>query len=157
METLKQDNANKQKRIEKIEQEQQCQQCSIRNLDIKTDDFEQQRYASHLQVVGMSEHDGKDDVKNFIKLSREKLGIKIKPSEIEEVTRLGRKGNKARHLIVKFQSKETKEKVQSERKKLITQSDAAANIYLNDRLTKHRQNVLFAARKLVRGKRLFAA
>ena len=31
------------------------------------------------------------------------------------------------------------------------------NDYLNDRLTKHQQNVLFAARKLVRGKRLFAA
>ena len=40
---------------------------------------------------------------------------------------------------------------------MITNPVASTNIYLNDRLTKHRQNVLFAARKLVKGKKLFAA
>ncbi len=44
-----------------------------------------------------------------------------------------------------------------ERKKLITSTDPARNIYINDRLTGHRQNVLFAARKLVKSRKIFAA
>ena len=36
-------------------------------------------------------------------------------------------------------------------------ASSAGNIYLNDRLTEHRQNVLYAARKLVKAQKIFAA
>ncbi len=44
-----------------------------------------------------------------------------------------------------------------QRKKLVKDPNPSKNVYINDRLTKHRQNVLFAARKLVKNKSLFAA
>ncbi len=141
-----------------MEYEHQQQHNTITALRIQIDECEQQNYASHLQVVGLSDEDEKQDAKRFVKLSKEKLGLKIKESDIEKTTRLGKKkAGKLRPLLVKFKTADTKERIQGERSKLVNHSSRTSNVYLNDRLTKHRQNLLFAARKLVKGRKLFAA
>ncbi len=160
IEALKQDNVKKQRRIEKLEFHHSQQQSKTTCLESKMDDFEQQSYDTHLQVVGLPESDENQcDTKKFMKLCKDKLGVKIKASDIEETTRLGRKKNdgKARHLLVKLKTQDIKDKVQKDRSKLVTHAAGASNIYLNDRLTKYRQNLLFAARKLVKDKKLFSA
>ena len=49
------------------------------------DEFQQQSYDKHLQIVGMSEcSDGSDDTKQIVKLSKEKLGIKLKPTDLDK-------------------------------------------------------------------------
>ena len=58
---------------------------------------------------------------------------------------------------MKPKTQEVKDKIQKDRSKLLTNTNGTPKIFLNDRLTKHRQNLLFAARKLVKDKRLFAA
>ncbi len=50
-----------------------------------------------------------------------------------------------------------RDKIFEHRKKTVTNSSPSENIYFNDQLTKHRQNLLFAARNLVKSKKLFAA
>ena len=102
--------------------------------------------------------DGSEDTKQLVKLSKEKLGIKLKPSDLEEVTRLGKKSDsKTRNVVVKFKDKSMRDKLFDSRKKSITDRNPKNNIYINDRLTQHRQHLLFAARKLVKSKNLFAA
>ena len=159
IETLKQENKKKQRRIEILEFQHSQQLSTITSLNLKMDEFEQQSYAPELQVVGLQEPDeNNNDPKKFIKLCRDKLGVKLKTSDIEQTTRLGRKTDgKTRHLLVKLKTQEVKDKIQNNRSKLVTNTNGSPKIYLNDRLTKHRQNLLFAARKLVKDKKLFAA
>ncbi len=97
--------------------------------------------------------------KNFIKMSKNSLGVKLKQSDIREIVRLGRKKDKGqpRNAIIKFHDKSTREKVHEQRKKLLTHKDPKRNVYINDQLTKHRQNMLYAARHLVKSKKLFGA
>ena len=79
--------------------------------------------------------------------------------DIKETTRLGRvqKTGKPRNIVVSFTSESCRNLVYKERKKLVTSTDPRRNIYINDRLTEHRQNVLYTARKLVKSHKIFAA
>ena len=58
---------------------------------------------------------------------------------------------------MKFQDKALRDKIYESRKKSITNPDPKKNTYINDQLTSHRQNLLFAARKLAKTKKIFAA
>ncbi len=58
---------------------------------------------------------------------------------------------------MKFNSKETKQKIFKEKKKLITPGSPTKSVYLNDSLTQHRQQLLYAARQLVKTRKLYAA
>ncbi len=111
-----------------------------------------------IQIVGLPEvNDDTDDVKQFVKLTKDKLGVKIKPTEVT-MYRLGkRKSDKARNAIIRFKEKQTRENVYNKRKNLIKPGNQTSSIYLNDSLTPHRQQLLFAARKMVKAHRLFAA
>ncbi len=132
-------------------------QQKVRELKLKMDSFEQSQHKSSIQIVGLPESE--DDTKTIMKLSKEKLGVKLKTVDIKETTRLGKvqKTGKPRNIVVSFTSESSRNLVYKERKKLITSNDPMRNIYINDRLTEHRQNVLYAARKLVKSHRIFAA
>ncbi len=121
------------------------------------DSFEQDRHKSSIQIVGLAETE--DDSKAILKLSKDKLGIKLKSADIEDITRLGKKQNSGqpRSIVVKFRSEGTRNQVYDNRKKLISSSNPKRNIYINDKLTNHRQHVLYAARKLVKSHKLYAA
>ena len=53
--------------------------------------------------------------------------------------------------------KETRQKIYNERKKLAINGNPRKSVYLKDALTQHRQELLYAARQLVKQKRLYAA
>ncbi len=103
--------------------------------------------------------DDESDIKQFVKISKEKLGVKLKPSDIKEITRLGKRPDKGapRNVIIKFQEKAIRGKVYGQKKRLSINKDPKKNVYLNDHLTQHRQNLLYAARQLVKSKKIFAA
>ncbi len=149
----------KQRRIEKLEHENCQKNSEIKSLQLQLDRVQQERYDHYLQLVGLPEgKDKNDDVKQIVKLSKEKLGIKLKSSDLKEVTRLGKKNEaKTRNVLVKFQDKALRDKIYESRKKSITNPDPKKNTYINDQLTSHRQNLLFAARKLAKTKKIFAA
>ncbi len=132
-------------------------QQKVRELKLKMDSFEQDQHKASVQIVGMPENE--DDVKTFMKLSKEKLGVKLKSGDIGNVTRLGKiqKTGKPRSVVIKFRNESTRNLVYEQRKKLITNKDPNRNIYINDKLTEHRQNVLYASRKLVKAHKIFAA
>ena len=87
-----------------------------------------------------------------------KLRLPFKPSDIVEFNRMGKKSAiKARNIIVQLKDKPLREKLYEECKKLITPGNPAKSMYINDCLTKHRQQLLYTARQLVKRKKLFAA
>ncbi len=112
-----------------------------------------------MQIVGLPESkDEGDDTKQLTKLLKEKTGLKIKVSDVVEMRRLGKKNEiKTRNVIATFREKEIREKIYKERKKLIIPGNPTKSIYLNDSLTQHRQQLLYVARKLVKGRKLYAA
>ncbi len=156
---LQQNDMRQKRRIEQLQQEKAEIRSKLRDFEIKADAAEQHCYQKNLQVVGFPESKDNDDVKQFIKLGKEKLGVKIKASDIKQITRLGKRkdGGTPRNVLISFCDKATKEKICVNKKKLALNKDPKRNIYLNDHLTKHRQHLLYAARQLVKSKRLFAA
>ncbi len=156
---LTEDCNKKQRRIERLEYEKCQNEGEIKTLKLQLDKIQQEKYDHSLQVVGLPEsQNNSGDIKQIVRLSKEKLGIKLKANDLEEVTRLGKKNeSKTRNTVLKFKDKSLRDKVFESRKKTITNSDPKKNIYINDKLTKHRQNLLYAARNLVKAKKLFAA
>ncbi len=158
IEQLTTDCQKKQRRLERIEHECSQKDNQIKTLRLELDDLQQQKHDHSLQVVGLPEVESNaDDIKQIIKLSKDKLHIKLKSSDFE-VIRLGKKRELAtRNTLLKFKEKSLRDKIFEQRKKTVTYANPGKNIYFNDQLTKHRQNLLFAARKLVKSKKLFAA
>ncbi len=161
VELLELDLKEKNRRIERLEHNNRQRDCQIKVLKLQVDSFQQQSYDHCLQLdlVGMPEcKDDNDDSKQIIKMTRDKLGIKLKPNDLEEVKRLGKKReSKSRNIVMKFKDKSLRDKVYEHRKKSITDPNPRNNIYINDKLTQHRQSLLYAARNLVKTKKLFAA
>ncbi len=148
----------KQRQLERLEHECCQKDHQIKSLRLQLDELHQQTHDHSLQVVGLPEVESvADEMKQIIKLSKEKLHIKLKSGDFE-VTRLGKKKEtKTRNTLLKFKDKSLRDKIFEHRKKTATNSSPSENIYFNDQLTKHRQNLLFTARNLVKSKKLFAA
>ena len=93
-----------------------------------------------------------------MKLSKDKLGVKLKSTDIKCAHRLGKqKPNKHRDLVVSFNESAVREGFYQNRKKTSSNKDPKQNIYINDRITHHRQELFYSARKLCRSKKVFAA
>ncbi len=94
------------------------------------DKLQQERYENSLQLVGLPESQSDtEDIKQVIKLSKEKLGIKLKSSDLQEVTRLGKKNrSKPRNLTLKFRDKSVRNNMYERQKKTMTNSDPSKNI-----------------------------
>ncbi len=160
IEYLKSENMKKQRRIERLEYENSKRQSEIRDLKLMLDELQQKDLGQSIQIVGLPEtNDAKEDVKQLAKLTKDKLGIKIKQADIVDMHRLGKRksDDKARNVVIKFREKQTRENIYAQRKKLIKNKNAAGSIYLNDSLTLHRQQLLYQARQLVKSRKLFAA
>ncbi len=124
--------------------------------DIIRAQAKQVQYQSSVQIVGFPEND--NDIKAVVKLAKDKCNVKLKSTDIK-CTRMGKpkKSEMPRNLIVEFKDQATRNQVYEQRKKLLTNSNPKRNVYINDKLTDHRQHVLYGARKYVKSKRLFAA
>ncbi len=111
-----------------------------------------------VQIVGLSEPMGEtDDVSGVIKLAKEKMGITVLANEITETTRLGKKSQKPRDLLVKFKNKQAREKFYDLRKKTASSKEVNKNVYINDHLTRHRKQLFYSARQLFKRKLVVAA
>ncbi len=156
---LKSDNAKKQRRIERVEFLLQKKNDKINDLIAKVDNMEQKEYVNDIQIVGLEESKSeKDDIKKLLKLSKDKLGVKLKSTDIKCVHRLGKqKPNKHRDLVVSFNESSTREGFYQNRKKTSSNKDPKQNIYINDRITHYRQELFYSARKLCRAQKVFAA
>ena len=156
---LKLENTKKQRRIDRLEHENSKRHSESNNLKLQLDRFEQEKYEQCIQVVGLEEsNDEKDNIKQLVKVVNKKTDVKIKSSDIVELNRMGKKNAmKTRNIILKLKDKQLREKLYDERKKLITPGNPAKSTYINDCLTKHRQQLLYTARQLVKRKKLFAA
>ena len=159
VEQLESDILKKARKIERLEFESAKKDLQIKNIMKQVDESQQQTYSHCLQIVGMPESkDDNEDTKQIIKMSKEKLGIKLKPNDFEEARRLGKRRElKTRNIVVKLKDKSLRDRVFENRKKSIIDPNPKNNIYINDRLTQHRQSLLYAARNLVKSKKLYAA
>ena len=111
-----------------------------------------------VQIVGLSEPMGEtDDVSGVIKLAKEKMGITVLANEITETTRLGKKSQKPRDLLVKFKNKQAREKFYDLRKKTASSKEVNKNVYINDHLTRYRKQLFYSARQLFKRKLVAAA
>ena len=128
----------------------------INELYMKCDQLEQHQYRRDVQVVGLAESScEEEDLKKILKMSKDKLGLKLKASDLEEVHRLGKKrANKPRDMILRFKEKGKRETFYQNRKKVTENSDTSKRIYINDRLTTYRSGLFYSARKLVKSKKL---
>ncbi len=156
---LRSENMKQRRQIERLEHLNFEKQSSINKLKTKIDELDQDRHALSMQIVGLAENkDESDDIKQLTKVLKDKAGVKIKQSDVTEMKRLGKRNDeKTRNVIVKFKDKDTRHRIFSERKKLITQGNPSKSVYLNDSLTQHRQQLLCAARRLVKARKLYAA
>ncbi len=155
---LKSENIKKQKKIERLEYQNSRRQSEIQELKMKVDDLQQKELDHCIQIVGLPEAtDEAEDVKKITKLVKDKLGVKIKSTDVE-MHRLGKKkSGKSRNTIIRLKDKQTRDNIYNQRKKLIKPGNPTGSIYLNDTLTVHRQQLLYAARKLVKARKIFAA
>ncbi len=156
---LKAENVRRKREIERLEFTNSKKQAMIDDLRIKLDEIQQDKHEHSVQIVGFPENKSEtDDIKNLTKVFKEKAGVKIKPTDIIEMRRRGKQNEKkTRNVILKFRDKATRQKIYNERKKLIIDGNPKKSVYVNDSLTQHRQELLYAARQLVKQKRLFAA
>ncbi len=159
IEDLKSENLRRKREIERLEFTNSRKQAMIEDLKIKLDGIQQDKHENSVQIVGFPENKNEtDDIKQLTKVFKEKAGVKIKSSDIVEMKRLGKQNDKKiRNIILKFKDKETRQKIYNERKKLVINGNPKKSVYLNDSLTQHRQELLYAARQLVKQKRLYAA
>ena len=149
---LKEDNREKQHRIEKLEYENRQKDKTIRELNTKCDELEQRRYDKDVQVVGLPEsNNDEEDLKKILKLSKDKMGIKLKGADIEGYHRLGKKAQKkTRDVIITFKERKTREAFYEQRKKVSQSTVISQNTYINDHLTD-----FYRARQLVKHKKLY--
>ena len=74
------------RRVEKLEFSNAQKEAKIKDLLVKLDAAEQMKYDHSLQIVGLPEvKDDVEEAKQITKMGKE-LGIKIKSSDIEEIT-----------------------------------------------------------------------
>ncbi len=156
IEDLKSESQKQKRRMERMEFELYKKDEKIDELLVKFDSLEQSQYQQSVQIVGFPEND--NDIKAVVKLAKDKCSVKLKSTDIK-CTRMGKskKSEMPRNLIVEFKDQATRNQVYEQRKKLLTNSNPKRNVYINDKLTDHRQHVLYGARKYVKSKRLFAA
>ncbi len=160
IEELKSENKKLTRVVERLQFQLHKKDVKINELMVKVDSIEQKEFSNDVQVVGVEESESReDDTKKILKLAKEKMGIKLKKSDIEGTTRLGRKPVDkvmCRDIVVSFKDQSVRAAFYNSRKKLATSKIPQKNIYVNDRLTKHRKALFFEARKLYKARKLFA-
>ncbi len=147
--------------IEKLEWEKQCQDKQIQQLNTKIDQLEQQQYHHDVKIIGLDDTEcgEEEEREKLIKFASETLDMRLKSSDIVQLQRLGKRSEikPTRSLVVRFKKLSTRQDFYQRRKKTFINVDPKKNVYINDRVTNHRSNLLYAARKLVKTKKIHSA
>ncbi len=161
LEELKATIKKKERCIERLQLDIQCQHKQSQELQTKLDQLEQQQYVNDVQIVGLpdTQCDEEEEKQKVIAFAKETLELNLKPSDIVQLQRLGKctEAKPTRNLIVKFKKRSTRTDFYQRRKKTFVNPDPKTNVYINDRVTEHRSNLLYAARKLAKTKRIHSA
>ncbi len=157
--SVKTENKKLRRKLEKFDFQLECRAEKDEELKIKVDEIEQKQLGRNVRIVGLPEdHEGNSDLVNIQKLARKEMEIDISKSDITDIYRVGKKTEKKkqRDVIIKFKQKSVRDQFYQGRKKMIHKQDQD-QIYINEHLTENRANVFFAARKLVKGKKIHSA
>ncbi len=124
------------------------------NLQARIDGLDQKQREKNVRIVGFPEvEENSSNLKSdLIRLVGES-GLTV--DSIESTTRMGRiRDNKPRDLVVKFSTKESRDKFYALRKKTPKDEDNK-KVYINEDLTEDRAKLFFDARRMVKKERLF--
>ncbi len=157
--SMKTENKRLRRKLEKLDFQLHSRAEKSEELRIKVDEIEQKQLERNVRIVGLPEdHEGNSDLVNIQKLARKELDVNLKQSDITDIYRVGKKNDKKKHrdTIIKFKQKTVRDEFYQSRKNMVYKEDQD-QIYINEHLTENRANVFFAARKLVKGKRLHSA
>jgi len=124
---------------------------AIVNLQGKCDELEQYTRRNSLRLSGVTEKDGEDCYDNTLSILNKHLSLSP-PLALDDIDRLHRTGRtrtdgKPRQIIIKFTRYTQRQRVM-ERGRYFKNTP----FYLNEDLTKHRNQLLFHARKAKRDK-----
>ncbi len=127
----------------------------LNEVRANVDATEQKLKENNIRLVGLPEWQFMEEGNTkteIVKFSKEYLALDdISSEDIEEVTRLGKiKEDKPRDVLIKFRSKQKRNKFYSRRKNLYDANTrrSSSGIYLNEDLTPYRQRLFFDARNL---------
>ncbi len=157
--SMKTENKRLRRKLEKFDFQLQSRAEKDEELKIKIDAIEQKQLGRNVRIVGLPEdQEGDSDLINIQKVARKEMEIDIKQSDITDIYRVGKKTDKKKHrdIIIKFKQKTVRDQFYQSRKKIVHKQDQG-QVYINEHLTENRANVFFAARKLVKGKRIHSA
>ncbi len=157
--SMKTENKKMRRKLEKLQFQLQSREEKAEELKTKVDEIEQKQLERNVRIVGLpEENDGDTDLINIQKLARKELNMNLKQSDINDIYRVGKQNGKKKHrdIIIKFKQKTTRDQFYQNRKNLVHKEDQDP-IYINEHLTENRANVFFAARKLVKGKKIHSA
>jgi len=123
-------------------------------LEDQNDELEQYSRRNSLRVSGIPEDDDKDCYTHVLDTLNHHLPCLSEPITITEIDRLHRCGKRRtdgrpRNVLIKFTSYQNRQKVMTKRSAL-----KGSNIFLNEDLTKKRNNLLYSARVQKRSRHL---
>ncbi len=138
--------------IGKMYQQLEAKAESINIIQEKTDELEQINKMSNIRIASLKEEEGEDVQSKVINLA-EKMKIRLRPTDIREVRRMGPVNeNKTRDILVKFTSRRTRDDLYQHRKMLTHETEP---IYVNEDLTQRRSQLFYEGRKLRNQGRIF--
>ena len=157
--SVKTENKKIRRKLERLEFQLHSRTEKVEELKTKVDEIEQKQFERNVRIVGLPEdHDGESDLDTIQQLARKELHFNLNRSDVRDIYRVGKKSNKKKHrdVIIKFKQKTVRDQFYQNRKNIV-QKEGEDQIYINDHLTENRANIFFAARKLVKGKKIHSA
>lgn len=137
------------KKIKSNEEKVSDLQTKVDKMQAKLDEYEQYSRRDNLRFHGVPETKT-DPIEEVIKITNEKMGLKISRNDISRAHRTGpTKKDTPRPILVRFSSYTNRAIIKSTAKKL-----SGTHIYIAEDLTKHRDHLLFLAREAKRSKKI---
>ena len=127
---------------------------TVSKLESKVEELEQHGRRDSLRIAGIPENKEHDDTDTAILNICQAIAVDppVQPSDIAVSHRLGKlQDGKTRQVIVKFATRNVRERVYSAKKNIKTArtTDASLkNVYINEDLTKYRANLAKEARDM---------
>ena len=146
--------------IKDLKQEIQMKDNHIQKLEEKIDELEQYSRRNCLIISGIGETENENTDRTFLKFANDVLKAEIKPEDIDRTHRLPRPPghtnghSKPRNLVVKFTTYNARKRVYDKRTEL---KHLKQNIFINENLTKTRNELFYEARKMVKDKKVKSA
>ena len=136
--------------ISSLEKENRLLRTRVASLEAKVDEAEQYSRRNFLRVAGVPEHSS-ENTDDYIVDMAKAIGADISVNDIERSHRVGRPrtpGRRPRDIIVKFVSYRVRRRVYSAG--TLTKAKGFMGVYINEDLTKSRNELIRKARKMVK-------